>query len=140
MVKYYTDGSFTIGRDKGGWAFVAVKRGKELLRRSEVGISKSTNNRMEMTAVIEALKDLKDRGTRGKIFTDSKYLKNGLEFWIKNWKKNGWKTAKGKAVKNQELWIMLDELHSSLPVSISWVKGHSGDKWNDIADELAGNY
>lgn len=140
MTQYYTDGSYNIGRDLGGWAFVAVNEGELIFKKSEVGISKSTNNRMEMIAAIEALKDLKFRGGSGRIYTDSKYLKYGVETWIKTWKNNGWKTAKGKFVKNKDLWEQLDVLYSTLSVSIIWIKGHSGDEWNDLVDELAGDY
>ena len=91
---------------------------------------------MEMTAAIEGLSYFKER-THIEIYTDSNYLKDGIESWIYSWKKNGWKTASKKPVKNQELWMKVDELNQFHNVSWSWVKGHSGNRENDIADMLA---
>ncbi len=96
----------------------------------------TTNNRMELTAVIEGLRALK-RGCEVTIFTDSQYVKNGIESWIHNWKRKGWKTAAGKPVLNRELWEALDEACASHHVNWKWVKGHAGDPGNEEADRLA---
>ena len=94
----------------------------------------TTNNRMELIATIEALKN-----TQGglQIWTDSSYVKNGITTWIHGWKKKGWKTAAGKPVKNQDLWMELDQLRQGREVDWQWVKGHSGHPGNEMADELA---
>ena len=91
---------------------------------------------MELQAVIEALKYFKDK-TNLKIYTDSKYVMNGIEEWIKNWKINNWKTANKKAVKNKDLWLLLDELSTKHNIEWNWVKGHSGHQGNEMADHLA---
>ena len=108
------------------------KHEKEL----SAGFKKSTNNRMELTAVIEGLKSLKRRCTV-EICTDSQYVKNGMESWIHGWKKNGWKTASKKPVKNDDLWKELDSLVQQHDVRWTWVKGHAGHPENEKADELA---
>ena len=96
----------------------------------------TTNNRMELTAVIEALNVL--RGSRSVILhTDSKYVKDGIESWIENWKKRGWKTAAKKPVKNQDLWMALDEARARHDIDWRWVKGHAGNEGNEEADRLA---
>ena len=103
------------------------------------GASKNTtNNIMELTAVIESLKNL-NKPCELIITTDSKYVKNGITEWIHNWKKNGWRTAAKKEVKNKELWIELDENVSLHDLEWFWVKGHSGNHYNEIADKLAVN-
>ena len=94
---------------------------------------------MELTAAIEALKYFEDRQTITFI-TDSKYVKDGIQSWIQNWKKNGWKTAAKKPVKNKELWIELDQLISKHTISWEWVKGHDGNAHNEQADYLARRY
>ena len=99
----------------------------------------TTNNRMELTAAIEALKYFKDKQSIT-LITDSKYVKDGIQSWIQNWKKNGWKTAAKKPVKNKELWIELDQLISRHTISWEWVKGHAGNTHNEQADYLARRY
>jgi ribonuclease HI len=96
----------------------------------------TTNNRMELTAVIESLKNVK-KSIPLKIYTDSKYVMDGITKWIKSWKKNGWRTADKRPVKNCDLWQALDFECQKHQISWHWVKGHSGDKYNEIADELA---
>ena len=103
------------------------------------GSDNTTNNRMELTAAIEALKYFEDQQTIT-IITDSKYVKDGIQSWIQNWKKNGWKTATKKPVKNKELWIELDQLISRHNISWKWVKGHAGNTHNEKADYLARRY
>ncbi|HIE53836.1 MAG TPA: ribonuclease HI, partial [Chromatiaceae bacterium] len=96
----------------------------------------TTNNRMELTAVIEGLKALK-RPSRVRVVTDSQYVKNGMQQWIHNWKRNGWRTAAKKPVKNAELWKELDRLVSLHDVQWEWVRGHSGHPENERVDQLA---
>ena len=96
----------------------------------------TTNNQMELLAPIKALKKIA-KGSKVQIFTDSKYVKSGITEWIHNWKKNGWKTANKKEVKNKELWTELDSLSNSFEIKWSWVKAHSSDKLNNEVDLLA---
>jgi|TARA_B100001758_G_scaffold245536_1_gene258722 ribonuclease HI len=130
----YTDGACRGNPGKGGWGawLVYNKTEKELYGFS----ADTTNNIMELTAVIEALKSLK-RKCPIIITTDSTYVKNGINDWIYSWKKNNWKTANKKSVKNKELWIALDELCALYDIEWKWVKGHSGHPGNEKADQLA---
>jgi len=98
--------------------------------------AETTNNRMELTAVIEALRAL-SRSCEVEIITDSKYVMQGINEWIANWKRNGWKTAARKPVKNVDLWQQLDEEVASHVIDWKWVKGHSGNEGNELADKLA---
>ncbi len=100
------------------------------------GESETTNNRMELTAAIEALNALKDRRSVI-LYTDSKYVMDGINEWMPNWKKRGWKTAAKKPVKNKDLWQALDEAVTRHNVDWHWVKGHAGNPGNEMADELA---
>jgi ribonuclease HI len=100
------------------------------------GETETTNNRMELMAVIRGLQSLKKK-SRVKVTTDSQYVKNGITQWIHNWKRNGWKTAAKKPVKNADLWQMLDKEVSGHQVEWAWVKGHAGHAENELADELA---
>ena len=136
MIKIYTDGSCLGNPGNGGWAAIILNDGKK----TELKGSKkdTTNNQMELLAPIEALKKI-PKGSKVQIFTDSKYVKSGITEWIHNWKKNGWKTANKKKVSNKELWIELDENVSIHDVEWFWVRGHSGDHYNEIADKLAVN-
>lgn len=133
-VYLYTDGACKGNPGAGGWG-VLMRYGaheKELFG----GEAETTNNRMELTAVIEGLKALK-RPCNVQICTDSQYVKNGMESWIYGWKKNGWKTASKQPVKNEDLWRELDGLVGRHHVSWTWVKGHAGHAENERADELA---
>ena len=134
MIKIYTDGSCLGNPGNGGWAAIIINEGKK----TEIKGSKSdtTNNQMELLAPIEALKKI-PRGSKVKIFTDSKYVKSGITEWIHNWKKNGWKTANKKEVSNKELWTELDQLNSEFEINWNWVKAHSTDKLNNEVDLLA---
>ncbi|HNY25357.1 MAG TPA: ribonuclease HI [Alphaproteobacteria bacterium] len=134
MIKIYTDGSCLGNPGPGGWAFVATD-GKNVAERSG-GEKDTTNNKMELMAVIKAL-GAAAKHKEVEIYTDSQYVKNGMQSWIKNWKKNGWKTADKKPVKNKELWQKLDELAQSIKIHWNWVKGHAGDELNEHVDELA---
>jgi ribonuclease HI len=133
-VTIYTDGACKGNPGPGGWGawLRAGSHEKELFG----GERQTTNNRMELTAVIEALATLK-RPCTVAIYTDSEYVKNGITTWIHNWKRRGWRTADGKPVKNAELWRRLDELVTGHQLSWHWVKGHAGDPGNERADALA---
>ena len=130
----YTDGACKGNPGPGGWG-VWMKMG-EHERELWGGEVHTTNNRMELTAVIEALAALKRRCTVT-LFTDSEYVRNGITTWIHGWKARGWKTADKKPVKNVELWQRLDVLNAGQAVTWRWVKGHSGDPGNERADQLA---
>ena len=130
----YTDGACRGNPGPGGWGALLIyqKTKKELYGFS----SETTNNIMELTAVIESLKSIK-RNHPIIITTDSNYVKDGITTWIKSWKANNWKTANKKPVKNKELWIELDNVCQSYDIKWEWVKGHSGHLGNEKADELA---
>ncbi len=134
MLKIWTDGSCLGNPGPGGWAFIATD-GKNTAERSG-GERDTTNNRMELTAVIRAISAAR-RHNEIEIHTDSQYVKNGMQTWIKNWRKNNWRTADKKPVKNKELWIMLDELASQIKIHWVWVRGHNGNEMNERCDELA---
>lgn len=130
----YTDGSCLGNPGKGGWAALIIKNDKEeVIFGSE---KNSTNNRMELTAAINALLKTEE-SKKIKIYTDSKYLKDGIEKWINNWKKNDWKNANKKDVKNKDLWTKLDNLVSKKQISWEWVKAHSVNEYNNKVDILA---
>jgi len=135
-VEIFTDGACKGNPGPGGWGALLRYGNKE----KEINgyNSSTTNNIMELTAVIEALKQIK-KPYAINITTDSTYVKNGITDWIHNWKNNGWKTAAKKNVKNKELWIELDSLIQSHKINWIWVKGHSGHPENERADELANN-
>ena len=134
MIKIYTDGSCIGNPGKGGWAAIIINGGKK----TQIKGSKknTTNNQMELLAPIKALKKI-PKGSKVQIFTDSKYVKSGITEWIHNWKKNGWKTANKKKVKNIELWTELDRLSNEFDIKWSWVKAHSADKLNNEVDLIA---
>jgi ribonuclease HI len=133
-IKLYTDGACKGNPGIGGWG-VLVKT--ENQHKELSGFSKSTtNNRMELIAVIEGLKTI-ESDEEIIITTDSQYVKNGINQWIFNWKKNGWVTANKKPVANKELWIELDTCVAKHKVTWFWVRGHSGNHYNEIADQLA---
>ena len=133
-VEIWSDGACKGNPGVGGWgAWLSAGGHEKELFGGEVS---TTNNRMELTAVIEALASLKRR-CRVAIYTDSEYVKNGMTTWIHNWKRRGWRTADNKPVKNAELWQKLDALVQQHQVSWHWVKGHAGDPGNERADALA---
>ena len=137
MINIYTDGACSGNPGKGGWGVVILDNNKEILLNG--GDQLTTNNKMELTAAIKALEYFKIKKDLI-IYTDSKYVKDGIESWIINWKKNGWKTSTKKIVKNKELWMQLDNLINKHSVNWKWVKGHSGLQYNEKADELARKY
>ena len=133
-VEIFTDGACKGNPGPGGWGAILRYGTTE---KEIYGASKNTtNNIMELTAVIESLKNLK-KPCELIITTDSKYVKNGITEWIHNWKKNGWRTAAKKEVKNKKLWIELDSLIQIHSITWDWVKGHSGHPENERADLLA---
>ena len=135
----YTDGACSGNPGPGGWGVLLVaKDGETVLKERELcgGAPDTTNNRMELMAAIEALTSL-SRKTVITIVTDSSYVKDGLTKWIHGWKRNGWKTAAKKPVKNEDLWRALDEAVAQHDVSWEWVKGHAGHEENERADKLA---
>jgi len=138
MIKIYTDGACSGNPGIGGWGVVILKNNSNPIYLNG-GDDNTTNNRMELSAAINALRYL-DEKKELTLITDSKYLKDGIESWIQNWKKNGWKTASKKPVKNKELWIELDELIAKHNIAWEWVKGHAGNKHNEKADYLARRY
>ena len=140
-IKIYTDGACIGNPGPGGWAAVILMENqkKEIFG----GEKLTTNNRMELTATIKALEYLAHQEAEQlslkqiEIYTDSTYVKEGITIWINNWEKNNWKTADKKNVKNTDLWKKLKELVKSNTIEWNWVKGHSNDQMNNLADELA---
>ena len=133
-VQIFTDGACKGNPGVGGWGvlikssnYINELKGYEQL---------TTNNRMELIAVIEGIKSI-EKNANIEITTDSKYVKNGINLWIDNWKKNDWKTSSKKPVKNKELWLDLDKLVQNYNIEWKWVKGHSGHPGNERADQLA---
>ena len=138
MITIYTDGACSGNPGKGGWGVVILEQDNDPIFLNG-GDDNTTNNRMELMAAINALKNFKET-KEIKLITDSKYVKDGIQSWILNWKKNGWKTAAKKPVKNKGLWIELDEMISKHKVTWKWVKGHAGNTHNEKADYLARRY
>ena len=134
IIRIYTDGACRGNPGPGGWGALILKDNEEI--KLNGGQNDTTNNQMELTAVIKALKFFSE-STEIEIFTDSKYVMDGITEYIKKWKVNGWKTASKKPVKNTDLWKQLDALNAHHSIRWNWVKGHSGHRENDIADELA---
>ena len=134
ILRIYTDGACKGNPGIGGWGAI-LKYGNNIKEIN--GFSdNTTNNIMELTAVIKALKTL-NRSCNIVVTTDSNYVKNGITDWINNWKKNGWKTANKKPVKNKGLWLELDNLVTRHSINWKWIKGHSGHPENERADQLA---
>ena len=145
MIEIYTDGGCSGNPGPGGWAYVIL--GDSVLLSEHWGAEKSTtNNRMELQAVIAALEALSSVDAKANtltIYTDSQYVQKGITLWIKDWKGKGWKTSGKKPVKNQDLWQRLDAMTSALTavdgfsINWVWVKGHAGNEYNERCDELA---
>ena len=130
----WTDGACSGNPGNGGWGVLIKNNGKDIkLSGSEPN---TTNNRMEMLAVIRGLEYIKENSSVV-IYTDSKYVMDGITIWIHNWKNNDWKNSQKKDVKNKDLWIKLDQKSQYFNIEWKWVKGHSGNEENDIADSLA---
>ncbi len=135
-VQIYTDGACLGNPGKGGWGAILIY--KEHQKKIFGGELETTNNRMEMKAVIESLRALK-KSSEIILYTDSTYVKDGITKWIHSWKKNGWRNANRKPVKNSDLWQELDIEVKKHRIEWIWVKGHSGNYYNEIVDELARN-
>ncbi len=135
-VLIYTDGACSGNPGPGGWGALLRFNGTE--KELSGGENRTTNNRMELTAVIEALRALNERCSL-EITTDSEYVKNGITQWIHNWIKNNWKTSAKKNVKNRDLWEELWQLSQSHDIQWKWIRGHSGHPENERCDELARN-
>ena len=133
-IELFTDGACKGNPGLGGWG-VLIKNSKTLKELKGVQ-QQTTNNRMELIAVIKGLKSIQENADI-EITTDSMYVNNGINQWIDNWKNNGWKTAAKKPVKNKDLWQELDELVQNYSIKWIWVKGHSGHPGNERADQLA---
>jgi ribonuclease HI len=135
MIKIYTDGACKGNPGIGGWGALLVHNEQSI----EIfdGELETTNNRMELKAVIESLNHATSMNDDVQIYTDSSYVQKGIQEWIHNWKMNGWRSSNKKPVKNQDLWQKLDKLNSSLNVEWFWVKGHAGHPGNERADFLA---
>ncbi len=133
-VEIYTDGACSGNPGPGGWGAILLYGDAE--KELKGGAAETTNNRMELTAAIEALNAL-TRPCRVTVHTDSVYVKDGITQWLARWKANGWRTAAKKPVKNTDLWQALDEALATHEISWKWVKGHAGHPLNERADELA---
>ena len=133
-VDIFTDGSCLGNPGPGGWGVILRWRGRE--KELFGGAAETTNNRMELMAAIRALEELKS-GSRARLYTDSQYVQKGITEWIGKWKRNGWRTAARKPVKNEDLWRRLDEALGGHDVDWHWIKGHAGHAENERADELA---
>ena len=134
VVEIFTDGACRFNPGPGGWG--AILRFGTIERELFGGEAATTNNRMELTAVIRALEALK-RPSRARVYTDSQYVQKGISQWVRDWKRRDWRTADKKPVKNIDLWKRLDELAAQHQVEWHWVKGHAGHPENERADELA---
>lgn len=132
----YTDGACRGNPGPGGWGAALSYPEKNIEKDLYGGEQETTNNRMELTAAIKALAALKEP-CEVTLFTDSQYVKNGIQTWLADWKKRDWKTAAKKPVKNKDLWQQLDEQSQRHKIEWRWVKGHSGDPGNERADYLA---
>ena len=141
-LRIYTDGGCSGNPGPGGWAYVMVLKtfqGEKIVAQDKGGEKDTTNNRMELIAVINAVKAFKATiGIPGKaaVYTDSQYVQKGITEWIHTWKNNNWRTSDKKPVKNQDLWMKLDSLAADAPISWHWVKGHAGNKYNELCDNM----
>ena len=134
MIKIYTDGSCIGNPGKGGWAAIIFTNNEKKILKGSKDIT--TNNQMELTATIKALEYISTKD-KIQIYTDSKYVKQGITEWITKWKINGWKTSKKEEVKNKDLWLELDNLTSKNSIEWVWVKAHSDNDLNNEVDLLA---
>lgn len=133
-ITIYTDGACSGNPGPGGWAAIIIYADKEVSISG--GEENTTNNRMELLATIKAIEEVGNEDNI-EIYTDSKYVKDGITVWIHGWKKNNWRTANKKPVKNIDLWQHLDKIVIKKGIQWQWVKGHSGNKYNDHVDQLA---
>jgi ribonuclease HI len=140
--KSYTDGGCSGNPGPGGWAYVMIQQtfqGWQIIAKNKGSEKGTTNNRMELTAVIMALRALKtmtDVPRQAAVYTDSQYVQKGITDWIRVWKRNAWRTSDKKPVKNQDLWMELDSLAAEFPLKWEWVKGHAGNEYNEMCDAM----
>ena len=134
MIKIYTDGSCLKNPGNGGWAAIICTDNE--VKKISGSEKDTTNNRMELMATIKALKEVNSQDLI-EIYTDSKYVKNGITDWIHNWIKNNWKTSNKEDVKNKDLWVQLHELNNNFNIKWNWVKAHAGNSLNEEVDLLA---
>ena len=141
-LKIFTDGGCSGNPGPGGWAYVIITdtfQGEKIITQNKGAEKETTNNRMELTAVIQALRALKTTDgipRQATVYTDSQYVQKGITEWIRAWKRNSWRTSDKKPVKNQDLWMELDALAAELSVFWEWVRGHAGNKYNEICDQM----
>lgn len=135
-VELYTDGACSGNPGPGGWAYILRHKASGAEREASGGEAQTTNNRMELMAVIAGLTALKRRSSVD-LYSDSQYVLKGLREWMESWKKRGWRTADKKPVKNQDLWEQLDELKGGHEIRFHWIKGHNEHPENERCDELA---
>jgi ribonuclease HI len=141
-LKIYTDGGCSGNPGPGGWAYVIVLetfQGDKVMTEHWGAEKSTTNNRMELTAVIESLRALRTMHNvphTAAIFTDSQYVQKGITEWINKWKRNSWRTSNKKPVKNQDLWMELDAIAGEFPLKWEWVRGHSGIEYNERCDRM----
>jgi ribonuclease HI len=146
LLHIYTDGGCSGNPGPGGWAYVMVLdtfQGRKIADERYGAEKNTTNNRMELTAVIEslaALKTMSDVPRQAAVYTDSQYVQKGITEWINLWKRNSWRTSDKKPVKNQDLWLRLDTLAATLSaefsISWNWIKGHAGNEFNEYCDAM----
>jgi len=140
--KIYTDGGCSGNPGPGGWAYVMVQetfQGRQIIAQNMGAEKETTNNRMELTAVISALRALKKmEGVphQAAVYTDSQYVQKGITEWIRVWKRNSWKTSDKKPVKNKELWMELDSIAGEFSLKWEWVRGHAGNEYNELCDSM----
>ncbi|MCL2722347.1 MAG: ribonuclease HI [Treponema sp.] len=140
--RIYTDGGCSGNPGPGGWAYVMVQntfQGDVVIAKNLGSELDTTNNKMELTAVImalRALKTMKDIPRQTAVITDSQYVQKGITEWIHTWKRNSWKTSDKKPVKNKELWVELDSLAAEFELKWEWVKGHAGNEFNELCDAM----
>lgn len=138
VLKIYTDGGCTGNPGPGGWAAIIIAPGHEPYEISGAEVL-TTNNRMELTAVINALNVVVRKFSCEnpiEVITDSQYIQRGVSEWMSRWIAKGWRTAGGKPVKNQDLWMKLEGINRNLRIDWKWIKGHAGDVWNERCDKL----
>ena len=142
MIHIYTDGGCSGNPGPGGWAYIMVLetfQGNKVLTEQWGAEKETTNNRMELKAVIaslEALKAMNDVPRKLAVYTDSQYVQKGITEWIRNWKRNSWRTSDKTPVKNQDLWLGLDAAAEGFAIDWVWVKGHAGNEYNERCDSL----
>jgi ribonuclease HI len=141
-LKIFTDGGCSGNPGPGGWAYVIALetfQGDKIVAEQWGAEKDTTNNRMELTAVIESLRALKTMGNlprNAAVYTDSQYVQKGITDWIRKWKRNSWRTSDKKPVKNQDLWMELDALAGEFPLSWVWIRGHAGVDYNERCDRM----